>query len=126
MAAQMVPQSLNIYAQSASIHSGHNFGEQSRSGRAFPVKNKDNTNAGKCSTPTYYLSLLTESKKKISLHVTINLQRESQAEGSVKSNHITFCGSYIILNTAQRSGTVTRVLKRVKAPCLDIWASVKL
>lgn len=30
MAAQMVPQSLNIYAQAVSIHSGQNFREQSR------------------------------------------------------------------------------------------------
>ena len=54
-----------------------------------------------------------------SLHVTMDTrQREAEwglPRSSVRSDRITFCSSYIILNTAQRSGTVTLVSKGVKA-----------
>lgn len=45
-------------------------------------------------------------------------QREAERgppRSSVRSDSITFCSSYIILNTVQRSGTVTLASKRVKA-----------
>lgn len=43
-------------------------------------------------------------------------KREIVRTGSkFKFDSITFCSSYVISNTAQRSDTVTRVLKRVKA-----------
>lgn len=97
----MVPQSLNIYAQSVSINSGQNFREQTRSGRAFPVKNKDNTNAGECSTPMYYLPLNPNTQS------TCNNGPEGKRErvrtgselGQIRQYHLLY--SYIILNIAQ-------------------------
>lgn len=93
------------------------FSEQTRSGWAFPLKNKDNANASKCSTPMYYCSSVSECKNSACNNGPEGKRERERgpAQSLVKSDSITFWRSYIILNTAQRSGTVTHVLKRVKA-----------